>query len=98
TVPRHAHRLHHAVRADGDDVVHLAQRDRLLTQLARAIRRHALHDVAGDAAILRTIGIGGEAGVFIAAPYDHVGGALDLLDLVAVLCLLVAGEIQHPRS
>ena len=34
----------------------------------------------------------------VAAPHDAVGGVLDLLDLVAVLDELVAGEIEHPGA
>ncbi len=38
-----------------------------------------------------------EARRLVAAPDDQVGGLLDLLDLVAVDHLLVAGEVDHAR-
>ncbi len=42
--------------------------------------------------------VGGEARALVAGPDHHVGGRLDLLDLVAVLQLLVAGEIDDLRA
>ena len=47
-------------------------------------------------AVLRPAGH--KARRLVAAPRDAIGGVLDLIDLVAVLHQLVAGEIQHPRA
>ena len=41
---------------------------------------------------------GREAGSFVAAPDDHVGGFFDFLDFVAVDDLLVSGEVDDART
>ena len=70
--------------------------DRRRPEPARGVGLHRLHDVADEREILRPLGR--EARLLVAAPDDHVGGRLDLGDLVAVDLLLVAGEIEHPRT
>ena len=87
------HRRHHAVRADRHDAVGRAERNGLLTEGAARIGMHALHDVANEGPVLRTVR--GEAGLLVAAPDDHVCCRLDLSNLVAVGHVLVAREIEH---
>ena len=92
-MPREPHGVHHAVGADGDDAVGVLERDRLLAQLARRIRRIASTMLATTA--LSCGRSDREARRLVAGPDDDVGRRLDLLDLVAVARLLVAGEIEH---
>ena len=73
-----------------------AERDRRLAERAAAVGVHRLDDVADEGLVLRPVGR--EAGRLVAAPDDDVGGALDLLDLVAVDHPLVAGEVDHPAA
>ncbi len=89
-------RRHHAVGADRDHAIDLAERDRRLAERARAIGIDRRHDVADESPVLRTLGA--KAGRLVAAPDDDVGRALDLLDLVAVDDALVAGEIDHAAA
>ncbi len=65
---------------------------------ARRRRRRAIacDDVADEAAVLRPARR--EAGRFVAAPDHHVGGGFDLVELVAIDELLVAGEVEHARA
>src|SRR6185437_13052215 len=55
-----------------------------------------LHDVADKSEIPRPARL--ETRRLVAAPYDAVGGALDVGDLVAVLDRLVTGEIEDARA
>ena len=71
------------------------ERDLDLAQVAPGVGGHRVDDVAHERAVLDPPG--GEAGGLVGAPGDDVGGLLDLLDLVAVDHLLVAGEVDHPR-
>ena len=84
---------HHAVGADGDDAVDLAEVDRFLAQLALLIAQDGVDDVADMAAVLRPPRL--EAGRLVAGPHHDVGRGLDLRHLVAVLHALVAGEVEH---
>ncbi len=95
-VPRARHRRHHAVGADRDHAVDVAERDRRIAERARSVGVERRHDIADEGAVLRPLGA--EARRLVAAPHDDVGGALDLLDLVAVDHALVAGEIDHPAA
>ena len=95
-MPRGAHGRHHPVGTDDDHVLRIRKRHRLVAQRPRAIGRHGLHDVANEGLVLRPRGR--EARRFVAAPHDHVRGALDLLHLVAIAQRLVAGEVDHLRS
>ena len=97
-VPRRADRLHHAVRADDDQVLRVRQRHRRRAQPAGAVGRHRLHDVADEAAVLRPVGVGGEAGRLVAAPDDDVGGALDLRHLVAVAHRACSRRSRSPST
>ena len=87
---------HHAVGADGDDAVDRRQRDHDRPECAAAIGLDRLDNVADKGAVLRPVRR--KARRLVAAPHDAVGGVLDLLDFVAVLYELVAGEIEHPRA
>ena len=89
-------RRHHAVRADRDHAVDLAERDRHVPERARAVGVERRDDVADEGLVARAVGA--EARRLVAAPHDDVGGALDLLDLVAVDRALVAGEIDHAAA
>ena len=86
-------RRHHAVGADRDHAVDLAERDRHVPERARAVGVERRDDVADEGLVARAVGA--EARRLVAAPHDDVGGALDLLDLVAVDRALVAGEIDR---
>src|SRR6266852_8778261 len=89
-------RGHHPVGADCDDAVDLRQRDLDRAQGALAISLDPRDDVADKGAVLRAAGR--ETRRLVAAPHDAVGGALDIGDPVAVLELLVAGEIKDARA
>ena len=95
-VPRRTHRLHHPVGTDRNDMFGIGQPHHLLAEGAGAIGHHCLHDIADEAAVLRTRR--DETRCLVAAPDDDVGGALDLLDLVTIAQCLVAGEIDHLRT
>ena len=73
------------------------KRNRLRAELAGRVRAHRLRRCCrrtrGPAARSRH-----ESRRLVAAPDDDVGGRLDVGDLVAVLHLLVAGEVQHLRA
>ena len=77
-----ADRRHHAVGADRDHAVDLAERDRRLAERARSIGVERRDDVADEGLVLRPVGA--KARRLVAAPHDDVGRALDLVDLVAV--------------
>ena len=96
-MPSTTDRVHHAIGTDGDEVFGVFQRHRLRTQSTGAVRRHGLHDVADEGAVLRAGGVDREAGGFVAAPDDGVGGVLDFLDFVAVANGFVAGEVNDLR-
>src|SRR5262249_10969727 len=53
-------------------------------------------DVADEGFVLRALGA--KAGRFIAAPYDGIGRALDLLDLVTMDGALVAGKVEDAAA
>ncbi len=91
------HRRHHAVGADGDDAV------RCRTAGSAARRAAPARRPAWPATMLptkaRSCGASRrEARRLVAAPDDDVGGGLDLVDLVAVDDLLVAGEVEHAAN
>ena len=65
-------------------------------QIAAPVRRHRFHDVADERLVLHPARR--ESRRFVAAPDHHVRRLLDLLHLVAVDDLLVAGEVDRPRS
>ena len=92
-VPGEPHGVHHAVRTDGDDAVGILERDRLLAQFPGGVLAHRLDDVVDRGLVLGARGL--EARRLVAAPHDHVGRGLDLLDLVAVDHALVAREIKN---
>src|SRR5439155_12520726 len=75
-------RRHHAVGANRDDAVDLAEGDRGGPQGAFAIGLDRGDDVADKGAVL--LPPRRETGRLVAAPHDAVGGALDVGDTVAV--------------
>src|SRR6266851_1115860 len=89
-------RGHHPVGADCDDAVDLRQRDLDRPQGALAIGLDRRDYVADKRAVL--LPPRRKARRLVAAPHDAVGGALDICDPVAVLELLVAGEIEDARA
>src|SRR6478752_7052880 len=90
------HRRHHAVRADRDDAVDLAERKLDRPERAGTIGLDRLHDIADKPHVLRSAWR--ETGRLVAAPHDAVGGALNIGYLVAVFDLLVAGEVEDARA
>ncbi len=69
-----AHRVHHAVAADGDDARDLLERDRRRpAQRAGAVCLHRLHDVAAEVPVLRAARLDGRPDV--GAPDDLVGAS-----------------------
>ena len=87
---------HHAIGADGDHSVHVAERNRLRPEIAPSIGENRFDDVADEGAVLRPRGC--EARRFVRAPYDHVGRALDLLHLITVDQFFITREVNHLRS
>ena len=65
-------------------------------EISAAVRRDRLDNVPDEGLVLHAARR--ETGSLVAAPDHDVGGLLDLLDLVAVDDLLIAGEIDGARS
>src|SRR5262249_59300793 len=85
-----------AGRADRNHAIDLAERDRRHPQGARCVGVERRDDVADEGFVLRALGA--KAWRFIAAPYDGIGRALDLLDLVTIDGALVAGEVEDAAA
>ena len=96
-MPRLRHAAHHAVRADGDDAVHLVQRDRRCAELARGVGAPSPRRCCR-----RSCGPAAAPGVKPGASSQHQtttsAAASISLHLVAVDHLLVAGEVEHRRA
>ena len=84
---------HHDVGADGDDAVDLVQGDGRGAELAGAVSRDGLDDVAGKGQVAGAVRL--EPRRLVAAPDDGIGGGLDLFHLVAVLDQFIGREINH---
>src|SRR5262249_38405990 len=93
SLPRLGDRPHHAVRADRDAAIDLAERDRRVPDRPRSVGVERRDDVADEGFVLRPRGA--KARGLVAAPHDDVGRPLDLFDLVTVDRALVAGKIEH---
>src|SRR5271165_1697231 len=85
-------RGHHAIRPDGYHSIDLAEMTRGKAQIASRVSQHRYDDISDEGFVLRTPRL--EPGRFIAAPDHQVGRVLDLVDLVTVDDLLIAGKIN----